>query len=265
MNWTGFFSGFGVLSNECLAFCCPNLSAYFILPLKKMSSYKNPRPDYSRGKHRIIIYSLIKLTDENRCVQKERLHWPAGCKNPPGINAPCSSARSRQTQPLRNCISHWRRRLASFPNKQAEWLRVYVHRVLPSLFSRIWTVSPISRMRAWHIGDRKLQITVWKKKIQKNRRYNKNRWQYNIYNHVIIVFIFNAKLPGEITLQSKVPSGCCSHAPELRCFPCTVSACEVAAATFLLYLLFLCFLISRFNARAAQRTRSTQEPLLSKL
>lgn len=78
-------------------------------------------------------------------------------------------------------------------------------------------------------------------------------------NHVIIVFILNGKLPGEITLQGKVPS-CCFPASELRCLPCTVSA----AATFLFYLLFPCFLISRLM-RVLQSTSITQELLLSKL
>lgn len=143
-----------------------------------MSSYNNSRPDASSGKNRFVIYSLIKLTEKNWCVA-----LTCGLQVRTSRDQRTTSAAVRGLDKRSHCATALVTRGADCrhfqTNKQNDCASLCLRApgpVLPSLFSRIWTVSPISRMRAWHIGDRKLQITVRKKK-DKKKAHNENRRQ----------------------------------------------------------------------------------------
>lgn len=157
-----------------------------------MSSYNNSRPDSSLGTHRIIIYHLIKLNDQEPVHSKGAFALTCGLQKT-SRNQRTRSAAVRGLDKHSPCAATALvtrgtdcRHFQTKQNDCACSPSALACRVLPSLFSRIWTVSPISRMRAWHIGDRKLQITVREKKDKKIKHTMKIEHRKHIYITVLL-------------------------------------------------------------------------------
>lgn len=158
-----------------------------------------------------MFYSLIKETKKKKNKQSR-------CAT--ALATGGAYCRNVQTKKRNNCVSP-----------------------LPSLFSRIWTVSPISRMRAWHIGDRKLQITVREKKEEKKKmkhtiKIGDNKYiSPRYYSFHIGCWAAGGNYIARQGSSLLLFSCGGAQVPPLHC-----QRCGVAAATFLfLFLLFIYF------------------------